>query len=669
MQYPNFCANIRANRRQHEFACSFSACHVVDEKRLNKRQGEDVLMSRQTKWGKAKWSSALLLVMVMLIGMVAPVSAQDAPLTGADGVVVAEGLNAPQDVLVDDEGSVWVIDSGLGGDEEISFFSTQAMAEVTALGGLTARIVRVTADGTQEDIAALPSLMVGMEGIGGGGLAVLDGVLYATIGQYSSDPDDAGLEDFAVVAAIEEDGTATTIASTWDFERENNPDDTSLYDSHPYGISAGPDGALYVADAGANDVMRVDLETGEVSLFVVLDALPGVFPSDVRGGELLTDPVPTAIIFDDEGNAYVSYLSGAPFVPGTAGIVMVDADGTVSDFATGLTMVTDVRWGPDGAMYASQFGMFTEQGPVPDSGSIIRIYEDGSSEVVVEGLAFVSSLDLNAEGDLFVAINGVGAPESGQVVMFEGVAAGEAAMATEDTEDSDMMMDDIAGAHCSELTGYDELTAALVDVVTGADSGGFGLNMWATLVNRDGEVCAVTFSGENRGDQWPGSRVISAQKANTANAFSLPGLAVSTANLFTAVQPGNSLFGLQESNPVDTAVAYGGDAAAYGQVDDPMVGHRIGGVNVFGGGLALYDENGDLLGAIGVSGDTSCTDHIIAWKVRDAIGLDNVPGGVSLTGDDNIVYDATSGWAHAECGLGEVEISAALPTDYPIGGE
>ena len=84
--------------------------------------------------------------------------------------------------------------------------------------------------------------------------------------------------------------------------------------------------------------------------------------------------------------------------------------------------------------------------------------------------------------------------------------------------------------------------------------------------------------------------MISAQKANTANAFSLPGLALSTANLYTAVQPGGSLFGLQESNPVDTGVAYGGNPANIGQANDPMVGERIGGVNVFGGGLALYNR-------------------------------------------------------------------------------
>lgn len=234
-------------------------------------------------------------------------------------------------------------------------------------------------------------------------------------------------------------------------------------------------------------------------------------------------------------------------------------------------------------------------------------------------------------------------------------------------EDGDEMAED--EFHCDGLPDHDALTDALVEVVENGENGGFALHMWATIVDRDGEVCNVTFSGEEPGDQWPGSRVISAQKANTANAFSLPGLALSTANLFTAVQPGNSLFGLQFSNPVDTAVAYAGDGALFGSADDPMVGHRIGGVNVFGGGLALYDVDGILLGALGTSGDSSCTDHIIAWKVRDALGLDNVPGGVSETGDDNIVYDAESGWAHPECGLGEVEISETLPEAYPIGAD
>src|SRR5215212_774003 len=227
------------------------------------------------------------------------------------------------------------------------------------------------------------------------------------------------------------------------------------------------------------------------------------------------------------------------------------------------------------------------------------------------------------------------------------------------------------------LPSHPQVAAALKGVVTAGNNGGFGLNMWATIVNRDGEVVTVAFSGNDRGDQWPGSRVISAQKANTANAFSLPALALSTANLYSAVQPGGTLFGLQHSNPVDTDAAYKGPSEHYGKPNDPLVGKKIGGVNVFGGGLALYNSAGKLVGAIGVSGDTSCTDHIVAWKVRHDLNLDNVPGGVSVTGDDNIVHDLTpdahnlpespSGWGHPDCGAAEAAIAAALPVSHPVG--
>jgi uncharacterized protein GlcG (DUF336 family) len=222
------------------------------------------------------------------------------------------------------------------------------------------------------------------------------------------------------------------------------------------------------------------------------------------------------------------------------------------------------------------------------------------------------------------------------------------------------------------------LKAALTKARNEAN-GGFNLDMWATIVNRDGEVCAVAFTGTARGDQWPGSRAISAQKANTANAFSLPGLALSTANLFTAVQPGGSLFGLQHSNPVSTDVAYRGNAEDNGQGNDPMVGGKIGGVNVFGGGLPLYDDSGKLLGAIGVSGDSSCADHNIGWKTRDFLNLDKVPGGVNpVSGDDNIVYDAkvdkstghttsASGWGHPACSEAATKIGENLSTSHPKG--
>jgi uncharacterized protein GlcG (DUF336 family) len=226
---------------------------------------------------------------------------------------------------------------------------------------------------------------------------------------------------------------------------------------------------------------------------------------------------------------------------------------------------------------------------------------------------------------------------------------------------------------CKDLPSWSQLKSALTAARNQAN-GGFNLDMWATVVNRDGVVCAVAFTGSDRGSQWPGSRVISAQKANTANAFSLPQLSLSTAQLYSAVQPGGSLYGLQHSNPVNTGVAYGGSPGNYGQANDPMVGGRIGGVNVFGGGLALYNAQHKLIGAIGVSGDSSCADHNIAWRTRHSLNLDFVPAGVGAdtSRPDNIVYDITpatglmigasaSGWGHPVCSDAAKTISGGLP--------
>lgn len=220
------------------------------------------------------------------------------------------------------------------------------------------------------------------------------------------------------------------------------------------------------------------------------------------------------------------------------------------------------------------------------------------------------------------------------------------------------------------LPSHDELRSSLKSAV-GGDNGGLETQMWATVVDRDGVVVAVVYSGDDRGDQWPGSRVISAQKANTANAFSLPDFALSSANLYAPTQPDGPLYGLQDSNPVDVSVAYGGDSADYGTEKDHMIGKKIGGINVFGGGLALYDENGELLGALGVSGDTSCADHNIAWKVRHSLNLNYVPAGVSeIRGtmhktDDNIVYDDVD-WAHPECSDKSRKVSDRFFKTRPI---
>ncbi len=180
-------------------------------------------------------------------------------------------------------------------------------------------------------------------------------------------------------------------------------------------------------------------------------------------------------------------------------------------------------------------------------------------------------------------------------------------------------------------------------------------------------------AGNTRGDQWPGSRVIAASKANTANGLSSDDYALSTANIFAASQPGQSLYGLATSAPPNPNAVFG-DPATFGTPNDPMVGKAVGGVIVFGGGLALYNGSGKIVGGLGLSGDTSCTDHIIAWKVRHELHLDVVTMGPSPEHNDNMILDfknnwSASGFGHPSCkgGVTSDGIINDLSKEFPTG--
>ena len=164
------------------------------------------------------------------------------------------------------------------------------------------------------------------------------------------------------------------------------------------------------------------------------------------------------------------------------------------------------------------------------------------------------------------------------------------------------------------------------------DAGGLfhGTLMWAAVVNRDGEICAAVTSTSDPTQVWPGSQAIAKSKAYTANAFSLDGLALSTAQLYTLTQPGHSLWSLGQSNLFDTDALAAPDARARRRI--------AAGLIFFGGGVALY-EGGSVIGGLGISGDTSCTDHEIAKRVRDLAAL-NPPGGMLV---DDISYSAPDG--------------------------
>jgi uncharacterized protein GlcG (DUF336 family) len=200
----------------------------------------------------------------------------------------------------------------------------------------------------------------------------------------------------------------------------------------------------------------------------------------------------------------------------------------------------------------------------------------------------------------------------------------------------------------AELRGYLNNAASgngvNAELGPGTTAGGVfgGSRMWGAIVNRQGELCAFITSTEDPTGVWPISQAIAKAKAYTANSVSLDDFVLSTARLHTLVQPGHSLYGLNNSNPFNPSYLAGPS-----QPGASGANHIAGGIITFGGGVPLY-RDGRVVGGLGISGDTACADHEIAKRVRDLARL-NPPGGPLV---DDIVYrevDEASPFLHPLC--------------------
>ena len=169
---------------------------------------------------------------------------------------------------------------------------------------------------------------------------------------------------------------------------------------------------------------------------------------------------------------------------------------------------------------------------------------------------------------------------------------------------------------------------------------------WVAIVDRKGRLCTAFQVGEAP----PYARTIAISKAGTANGFSNDALALSTANLYSAAQPGGIIYGVDNTHPFNTK--YLAQGSGIGQVQ--------GGLVTAAGGIPLY-RDGKVIGGIGLSGDSACADHVMAYRIRRNVGLDHIPAGLGYNGTDNIDYlapgEAPNGFKTPHC----------FPQDIPSG--
>jgi hypothetical protein len=393
----------------------------------------------------AQLGTAAALVLGMAMGG-ASVAAQEATPVGTPApppgcTVIASGLMNPRQIDVAADGTIYVTEAGVGGDEQLpSGGPAEQATPVTETGGTpvpaapgptrgtTGQVTAIAPDGTQSVVATgLPSYSLGNgEAVGPTGIVAGDGQLWVAIGgAYGALGIDPLPNEDSVVSIDLATGAVTQVADLGAYEVANNPDGTDV-NPNLYGMDLGSDGQLYVADAGGNTVYKVDPATGQFTLLGIVPertpagepvttgpATPVASPEAGASGNL--QPVPTAVYIGADGNVYVGLLGA--LVPGVGAITVAQADGSFRDVVDARTAVVGVAIGPDGLLYASEISLNISNQP-PTPGDVVRFETDGTVTPILGGLNFPNGITFGHAGNLLVIVNSVatGPEPDGQVL-------------------------------------------------------------------------------------------------------------------------------------------------------------------------------------------------------------------------------------------------------------
>lgn len=330
--------------------------------------------------------------------------------------VVTDGLQNPRSLVIADNGTIYISEGGLLDSELVlatPIAGTPVPVEAVAIRGETGLVTALAPDFSKTIIAeGLPATLLGTDLNGPAGLALIDGALLLVTGGAGPEqpnvmphPNENSLLRIDLVT-----GAITNLANIGAFEIASNPNGYAIASNCADLLVL--DGVAYISDAGGNTIYAVDLATNELRVVVVVPGIPGTEPNPARQNNPEIDPVPTGLALSPDGMILVGLHSGPPYTPGSAAILKLALDGTISNWAGGLSMVGAIATAPDGTVYATQQSSDFLTSP-EGTGSIVRLSVDGASELVLDGLSKPTGLAVDAAGNLYVIVSAFGSNSGG----------------------------------------------------------------------------------------------------------------------------------------------------------------------------------------------------------------------------------------------------------------
>ena len=325
--------------------------------------------------------TALALV-VPTIGVLVVAAAAGAPQPTRISVY-AGGLVNPKGAAFLD-GALYVAESGEPGTVDVPLpvnFGGKGPI------GRNARISRVDGQGTRTDfVTGLPNIGLygGVEMLGAASVAVLDDQLWeVAAGHMTVSPS---------LSVVGQDGTMTKVADLGEFNDDHPPPPSNgdaVPGGNPYDLVA-QGGNFYVSDGNYNSILKVTPK-GTISLLA----------------QWQQSPVTVGLTAGPDGNLYVAQFSPAPYTAGTGRIDRVTPAGKVTQgVVRGLTTPIDVAFAPDGTMYVLQYASQYSAKKlryIPFGGKVVRVRPDGSKQTVVTNLIFPTAMNFGPDGALYVS--------------------------------------------------------------------------------------------------------------------------------------------------------------------------------------------------------------------------------------------------------------------------